>query len=138
MKDGRLGLSDNRAERSIRSIVIGRRNWLFADTPRGAEAGAIIYSIVETAKANALNPSAYLNHVFEAMPNIDLDDPAAVVKLLPYSDSWTCTSVARSRELQGCPMASYVFASVMSWGDLTGQMMLFIGLIQVMTFPFFL
>ena len=47
----------------------------------------MIYSIVETAKENGLNPFAYLCHLFEQMPNIDLQDPAAVEALLPYSDS---------------------------------------------------
>ncbi|MEA4883291.1 MAG: transposase, partial [Clostridia bacterium] len=87
LQDGRLELSNNRAERSIRPVVIGRRNWLFANTPRGAKASAVIYSIIETAKENGLNPFAYLRHLFEQMPSIDLVDPAAIEKLLPYSNS---------------------------------------------------
>jgi hypothetical protein len=87
MADGRLELSNNRAERSIKPVVIGRKNWLFANTPRGARASAMIYSIVETAKENGLNPFAYLCHLFEKMPNTDLNDPMAIEALLPYSDS---------------------------------------------------
>jgi transposase len=87
MHDGRLEISNNRSERAIKPFVIGRKNWLFANTPRGAEASAIIYSIIETAKENGLNPFAYLCHVFEKMPNIDIEDPAAIENLLPYSTS---------------------------------------------------
>jgi transposase len=56
LEDGRLEIDNNRSERSIKPFVIGRKNWLFANTPRGARASSLIYSIVETAKENALNP----------------------------------------------------------------------------------
>jgi hypothetical protein len=69
--DGRLEISNNRAERSIKPFVIGRKNWLFANTPKGARASAVIYSIIETAKENGLNPFDYLVHVFRATPNLD-------------------------------------------------------------------
>lgn len=62
--DGRLEISNNRAERSIKPFVIGRKNWLFANTPKGAAASAVIYSIMETAKENGLNPYAYLTYIF--------------------------------------------------------------------------
>ena len=55
--DGRLELSNNRAERAVRPFAVGRKNWLFSNTPKGADADAAIYSIVETAKANGLRPS---------------------------------------------------------------------------------
>jgi len=83
--DGRLEIDNNRAERSIKPFVIGRKNWLFANTPKGATASATIYSIVETAKENGLNPFEYLRHLFERLPNIDISDPAAVDMLLPIS-----------------------------------------------------
>ncbi len=84
--DGRLEITNNRAERGIKPFVIGRKNWLFANTPRGAEASAIIYSIVETAKMNNLNPFTYIEYLLETMPNLDkyhlkLDD------LLPWSEN---------------------------------------------------
>lgn len=85
--DGRLELDNNRSERSIKPFVIGRKNWLFSNTPRGARASATIYSIVETAKENGLNPLAYLTYLFERLPNIDIDDEAALDELLPWSDS---------------------------------------------------
>lgn len=85
MKDGRLELDNNRSERSIKPFVIGRKNWLFANTAKGAEASATIYSIVETAKENGLIPFAYLQFIFEKLPNIDLDDKNALDELLPWS-----------------------------------------------------
>jgi len=87
MRDGRLEISNNRAERAIKPFVIGRKSWLFANTPSGARASAVIYSIVETAKQNKLNPFAYLCYLFERMPNIDAKDPAAIDELLPFSQS---------------------------------------------------
>jgi hypothetical protein len=65
MQDGRLELDNNRSERSIKPFVIGRKNWLLANTPRGARASAIVYSVIETAKENGLNPFHYLSYLFE-------------------------------------------------------------------------
>ena len=86
LKDGRLDIDNNRAERSIKPFVIGRKNWLFANTPRGAKTSAIIYSIVETAKENGLDPFAYLEYIFERINNIDSADTDAIDSLLPWSD----------------------------------------------------
>lgn len=86
LKDGRLELDNNRSERSIKPVVIGRKNWLFANTPKGAKASSAIYSIVETAKANGLNPFQYLMHLFEQLPQLpDLKDEKALEKLAPWS-----------------------------------------------------
>jgi transposase len=85
--DGRLEIDNNRAERSIKPFIIGRKNFLFSNTPRGARGSAIIYSIIETAKENNLKPYDYLVHVFEQLPNIDINDPAAVDNLMPWSDA---------------------------------------------------
>lgn len=85
LQDGRLELDNNRSERSIKPFVIGRKNWLFANTPRGATASAIIYSIVETAKENGLNPLIYLTYLFEKLPNVNLTDQSALDDLLPWS-----------------------------------------------------
>jgi transposase len=85
--DGRLEIDNNRAERSIKPFVIGRKNFLFANTPRGAEGSAIIYSIIETAKENNLKPYNYLEYLFERLPNVDLKDAAVIDTLLPWSDS---------------------------------------------------
>jgi hypothetical protein len=70
--DGRLEISNNRAERSIKPFVIGRKNFLFANTPRGARASAIMFSLIETAKENGLNPFAYLTYIFQNAPNWDI------------------------------------------------------------------
>ena len=87
MQDGHLEIDNNRAERSIKPFVMGRKAWLFANTPRGARASAITYSIVETAKENGLNPLTYIQYLFEQLPNIDSDAPGALEKLLPWSMS---------------------------------------------------
>ena len=82
--DGRLEISNNRAERSIKPFVIGRKNFLFANTPRGAKASAIMFSIIETAKENGLNPFAYLTYIFTHAPNMDIrNDIEARQLLLP-------------------------------------------------------
>lgn len=68
MKDGRLEIDNNRSERAIKTFVIGRKNRLFANTARGAKASAAIYSVMETAKENGLNPFQYLQYLFEQLP----------------------------------------------------------------------
>lgn len=87
VQDGRLSLDNNRAERAIKPFVIGRKNWLFANTPRGARASAVVYSVIETAKANGLNPRAYLQYLFEQLPHRDLTNPHTWVDLLPTSST---------------------------------------------------
>ncbi|OIQ10387.1 IS66 family transposase [Neomoorella thermoacetica] len=87
LQDGRLELDNNRSERSIKPFVIGRKNWLFANTQRGAKASAITYSIIETAKENGLNPFQYLIYLFEQLPNLDTRDKDALDQLLPWSAS---------------------------------------------------
>jgi len=92
LKDGRLEIDNNRSERSIKPFVIGRKNWLFANTPRGAKASATIYSVIETAKENGLNPFKYLTYLFEQLPQLaDPNDPEALDKLLPWSPSLPLT-----------------------------------------------
>lgn len=85
--DGRLEIDNNRSERSIKPFVIGRKNWLFSNTPKGAASSATIYSIVETAKENGLNPFNYLVYLFDTLPNIDINDNNALDKLLPWEKS---------------------------------------------------
>ena len=81
--DGRIEISNNRAERAIRPFTIGRNNWMFAYSPNGAEASAIIYSIVETAKANGLIPFKYLEFLFETLPNIPIEQYSNCLPWLP-------------------------------------------------------
>jgi transposase len=80
--DGRLEISNNRAERSIKPFVIGRKNFLFANTPRGAKTSAVIFSIVETAKENGLNPYKYLTYIFKNAPNWDVKNNQDKIQLL--------------------------------------------------------
>lgn len=86
LKDGQAEISNNRAERAIKPFVIGRKNFLFCKTPKGATASAIIYSIIETAKANDLSPFHYLTYLFEKIPNINLENTGEIDALLPWSD----------------------------------------------------
>ena len=68
IEDGRLELTNNRAENAIRPFVLGRKNWLFSATVHGAKASANLYSLVETAKACGLEPYSYLRRVFTELP----------------------------------------------------------------------
>mgnify|MGYP000012457345 FL=1 len=61
--DGRCALSNNAAENAICPFTVGRKNWLFADTPKGADASAMVYNLVETAKTNGINIYAYLQYL---------------------------------------------------------------------------
>jgi len=83
-EDGRLELSNNRAERSAKPFVIGRKNWLFANTPRGADASAVIFSVIETAKENRLSVYEYLKHLFEELPNAT---SSQIAGMMPWSES---------------------------------------------------
>jgi len=89
--DGRLELSNNRAERSIKPFVIGRKNWLFSNTEKGADASSMFYSIIETAKENGLKPYEYLKYIFETAPNLNLMRcPDSVEALLPWNAPDNC------------------------------------------------
>ena len=65
---GEVPISNNLAENAIQPFTLGRKNWLFCDTPKGAEASAVVYSLVESAKANGIEPFAYLQHVLVQLP----------------------------------------------------------------------
>jgi len=82
--DGRLELSNNRAERSIKPFVIGRKNFLFCITPRGARASATTYSVVESAKENGLKSFEYLKYLFTELPNATAKD---LDEFLPWSET---------------------------------------------------
>jgi hypothetical protein len=68
LNDGRLEIDNNAVENAIRPFVIGRKGWLFSDSVRGVKASANLYSLIETAKANGLEPFAYLRHLFTQLP----------------------------------------------------------------------
>ena len=68
LQHGEVEISNNPAENAIRPFVVGRKNWLFSDTPKGADSSAIVYTLVETAKANGIDPYAYLLRVLSLLP----------------------------------------------------------------------
>ena len=80
---GDLPIDNNRCENAIRPFVIGRKAWLFSDTPAGARASAVIYSLVQTAQANGLEPYSWLRRVLRELPNAKSVD--AVEALLPWN-----------------------------------------------------
>jgi transposase len=82
--DGRAELSNNRAERSVKPFVMGRKSWLFANTPSGAKASSVMYSIIETAKENGLHPYRYMEFLLETLPNSTTSD---IESLLPWSET---------------------------------------------------
>jgi hypothetical protein len=84
LEEGRLEIDNNRAERSIRPFVVGRKNWIFSNTAKGAKSSASIYSIVETAKENGLNPFNYPKYLFEELPNVDIANKEKLDQLLPW------------------------------------------------------
>ena len=69
LKDGHCAHSNNIAENAIRPFTVGRKNWLFINSPKGAAASAAVYSIIETCKANQINPEEYLQRLFKNAPN---------------------------------------------------------------------
>ena len=71
LDDGRLEIDNNGAENAIRPFVLGRKNWLFSASVKGVKASANLYSLIETAKANGLEPYAYLRHVFTELPKAE-------------------------------------------------------------------
>ncbi|MCF6323158.1 MAG: IS66 family transposase, partial [Gammaproteobacteria bacterium] len=90
-EDGRLSIDNNPAENAIRPFVIGRKNWLFSASVRGAKSSANLYGLIETAKANGLEPYAYLRHVFKALPQAaSVEDIEA---LLPWNMSLESAAV---------------------------------------------
>jgi transposase len=82
LEDGRICLSNNAAERALRGIAVGRRNWTFAGSDRGGERAAAIYTLIESAKLNGIDPQAWLADVLARLP----DHPAKRVSdLLPWN-----------------------------------------------------
>jgi len=74
LEDGRVAIDNNAAERALREIAVGRKNWLFAGSDRGGEACAVITSLIETAKAHGHNPLAYLTEVLTRLPTTKQKD----------------------------------------------------------------
>ena len=85
LEDGRCSLSNNLSENCIRPVTVGRKNWLFSDTPDGANANALYLTIIEMAKAYNLNLYEYLKYLLGNRPNKDMSDDE-LAKLAPWSE----------------------------------------------------
>ncbi len=88
LTDGDVPIDNNASERAIRGFCIGKKNWQMIDTIHGAKSSAIIYSIVETAKANNLQPYDYVQYLLEEIPkHMDDRDCSFLEDLLPWSEN---------------------------------------------------
>ena len=74
LRHGEVPMTNNRCENAIRPFVLGRKGWLFSDTVKGAAASANLYSLLETCKANGVEPHAYLTFLFERLPHLSTAD----------------------------------------------------------------
>lgn len=86
LENGICEIDNNMAENSIRPFTVGRKNWLFSDSPKGAKASAAAYSIIETCKANGVNPEKYLIYLFTKLPNEEWPErESTLMKYLPWN-----------------------------------------------------
>lgn len=86
LEDGRCSFSNNLSKNSIRPFTLGRKNWLFSDTPKGAEASAIVYTMIEMAREHELNIYKYLNYLLEKLPSTKMTD-TEFAKLAPWDQT---------------------------------------------------
>ncbi len=91
LNSAELTPDNNIIENAIRPFVIGRKNWLFSNTPRGAKSSAILYSLVESAKDNNLNVYNYLRHLFKELPNAKNSED--IIKLMPCNLTQYCIKI---------------------------------------------
>ena len=86
LEDGHLSIDNNSAERAIKNLAVGRRNWMFSQSIRGADASATIYSITETALLNGLKPYLYLTYVLDQLRRMgSFPEEEKLDQLLPWS-----------------------------------------------------
>lgn len=101
LNHGEIDISNNQVENAIRPIVVGRKNWLFCDTQAGANASTVIFALLETAKANGLNPEAYLNHLLSLLPERFAADPkASIDDLMPWAEQMRLAFVSDNSDAQ--------------------------------------
>jgi transposase len=91
LTDGELELSNNRAERMVKELVMGRKNWLFSTSIEGAEAAGILLSVMKTAELNGLDVRKYFELIFSEIPNLAVQNDASLERLLPWSPEVTAT-----------------------------------------------
>ncbi len=84
LQDGHCSLSNNASENSIRPLVVGRKNFLFSDTQDGANASMMVYTIIETAKANGLDPLKYIKYILNMRPSDEMSDEE-LEHLMPWN-----------------------------------------------------
>ena len=82
LRDGRVPIDNNACERAIRPVAIGRNNWQFAGSAEGAEAAAVVYSVVESAKASGVDPLGYLEAI---IPQLGTCPAADIERLTPWA-----------------------------------------------------
>ena len=95
LKDGRLEISNTRAERSIKPFVIDRKNFLFANTPKGATGSAVMFSLIQTAIENGLDPYKYLTWLLRKAKDANLEDSETLQALLPWNAAKECRSLRK-------------------------------------------
>lgn len=86
LDDGRIDITTNAIERKMKAFTIGRKNWLFANTPGGAKASASIYSLVESAKMNDLIPERYIAYILRKLIEMDMSDQEALESVMPWAE----------------------------------------------------
>ena len=97
LEDGRCSFSNNLSENAIRPFTVGRKNWLFCDTPNGAQASAIVYTMVEMAKANGVNVYHYLTYLLEKLPDDRMSDDELEL-LAPWNETVKAEIERRANE----------------------------------------
>lgn len=97
LNNGRLEISNNIAERSIKPFVIDRKNFLFSNTPNGATASAVTFSIIQTAIANELDPYVYLTYIFTEAPKMAANSDDWVEAMLPQNAPKFCKTGKKER-----------------------------------------
>ena len=95
LEDDRCSMSNKLSKNSIRPITVGRRNWLFCDTTAGTDANMMVYSLLETARANGLNPQKYLEYLLEIRPGNNMSDEELEI-MAPWSPEVQACCVNKS------------------------------------------
>ena len=98
LNDGRLEISNNIAERSIKPFVIDRKNFLFSNTPKGATASAVMFSTIQTAIANNLDPNKYLTYIFTEAPKMAANGEDWIEAMLPHNAPMYCKVIKKERD----------------------------------------